>query len=146
MTDPHFLPIVPASDDAMNVNTNASLDRSWSEIAACALCHSSGPFKELYWSRDWHYGNMGEYRIVECPRCTLAFMDPMPGPALLASFYHSNYVPYQDPQAVPSGLKAFLIKFTMPGIGRTGDPQFGSCGHLLDVGCGSGNYLLRART
>lgn len=129
----------------MTIDANAGADRSWCEVGVCALCLASGAFRELYWSRDWHYGNGGEFRIVECPRCTLAFMDPMPSPALLASFYPSDYVPYQSPLAVPSGLKAVVIKVTMPGVGTTGDPDFDYSGYLLDVGCGSGNYLLRAR-
>lgn len=119
---------------------------SWLEVGSCALCQSRGPFKELFRARDWHYGNRGVFRIVECPGCTLAFLDPMPSPALLAGFYPSDYVPYQNPQAVPSGVKALVIKLTMPGVGTTGDPTFETCGQLLDVGCGSGNFLLRARS
>ena len=117
----------------------------WNAVNACALCQSTGPFRELYRARDWHYGNAGEFRIVECAQCTLAFMDPVPDVTALSGLYPSDYVPHQNSLSGPSGIKAMMIRLTMPGIGTTHDPAFDKPGQLLDVGCGSGGYLLRAR-
>ncbi len=122
-----------------------SQDDGWFQVESCALCQSEGPFRKIYQARDWHYGNPGEFRIVECKKCTLAFMDPMPDVTVLPGLYPSEYVPYQNPLSGPTGIKALMIKLTMPGIGIPHEPSFGRPGRLLDVGCGSGGYLLRAR-
>lgn len=97
----------------------------------CPLCGGSAP-KPLV--QTWK-----EFRIFDCPSCGVAFSDPFrnPGPEYYSQF--EDLYPHQaqestDPTTFEydEGL-AFLKRSLTPGAA------------LLDVGCGGGGFLNRAR-
>ena len=98
---------------------------------ACPLCGDTGPKSLL---QTWR-----EYQIFDCPSCAIAFSDPFknPGPEYYAKF--EDLYPHQaqettDPTTFEydEGL-AFLKRSLPPGAS------------LLDIGCGGGGFLNRAR-
>lgn len=73
----------------------------------CYACDSSDiklwldGFEHLY--REDGRERAWPYRLVECRRCGLGFIDPMPDEALVKTFYQSNYACYsQDPTYDPA--------------------------------------------
>jgi SAM-dependent methyltransferase len=75
----------------------------------------------------------GKYRLFECPACRLQYWSPRQMPD--ASWYEQMYGG-RDRAILPlePGHKYFL-----------GDPLAPGNGTLLDIGCGTGNFLVAAR-
>ena len=64
-------------------------------LRTCPLCDAAD-FKELYVTRDRHYGISGTYRVVRCVRCFLVMLNPMYSDRELAALYPRDYYAYQD--------------------------------------------------
>jgi len=107
----------------------------------CPLCQ--GPSrKHLEDTNDLHYGIAGHWTYHRCDVCAVVFLNPAPTAEFLANAYDDSYYSYQDyapPKALHTWIKR-LIGFN-PGI--TGDPSFDHPGRILDIGCGSGQFLYR---
>jgi len=112
-------------------------------LQCCPGCESATQ-RELCVSRDYHYGIRGEYRVVQCEKCELVFLNPMYEDSELAPLYPQDYYAYQDRFQEPSRTKQFLKKLLGYQVG-TKDPSFDRPGRVLDVGCGSGWSLARMR-
>lgn len=111
-------------------------------ISRCPLCGGE-EFRFVLRARDFHYGNPGEFTLVECARCTLAFLDPMYDDAELAAFYPQNYYAYADRFSVKHySLHRRFLRWLL-GIREfeTKDPHFDKPGRMLDIGCGSGWFI-----
>lgn len=108
----------------------------------CIVCDDER-HRDLYLTRDRHYGIPGEYRLIKCTTCSLVSLDPMLSDAELSKLYPNDYYAYQtrfEPNRLTQTLKRLL------GVNnRTKDPNFSSPGTMLDVGCGSGWFLSRMR-
>lgn len=100
------------------------------ETIGCPLCGGGGP--KLF-VRDW-----GKYRLYDCAECGVGFCLPFknPGPEFYAQF--EDLYPHQAQKSTDAMSEEYdecLNSF--PGDVR---PQ-----RLLDVGCGGGGFLYRAR-
>src|SRR5262245_23956294 len=119
-----------------------------SHFVSCPLCggRDIGP---LFKSRDFHYGNPGEFTLAHCARCNLAFLDPMYDDAELAVFYAKTYYSFRDRFQSPSPSRPVRERITkmlgVRGIHTSRDPEFDRPGRMLDVGCGSGWFLSKMR-
>lgn len=114
----------------------------FTKIVECVLCKSSA-LKELYITRDRHYGIEGEFKIDQCTNCGLVFLNPMPSEQYLNSLYPETYYSYQDfYDKEMSFLKRMYHNFI---TAKTFDPDFKKAGNFLDIGCGSGKYLYKMR-
>lgn len=117
-------------------------------LRECPLCGSS-EYAPLLRARDYHYGNPGEYELVQCTKCTLGFLDPMFTEAELSRFYPEGYYAFADRFENPNGLAALKAKlWNLLGLREghpTKDPEFERPGRLLDIGCGSGWFLSKMR-
>jgi SAM-dependent methyltransferase len=109
----------------------------------CPGCESTTQ-RELYVTRDRHYGIQGDYRVVQCETCELVFLNPMYEDSELARLYPEDYYAYQDCFRTPGRAANFLKKLLRYEVG-TRDPSFDHPGKVLDVGCGSGWFLARMR-
>jgi SAM-dependent methyltransferase len=77
------------------------------------------------------------YRYLRCSQCRSAFVDPMPDePTRRAMYawdrYHAHHYTDADPTRHDTGM-ALLRRYVPAG------------GSVLDFGCGSGDFLIRAR-
>ncbi|MBU1076080.1 MAG: class I SAM-dependent methyltransferase [Spirochaetes bacterium] len=109
------------------------------KIKECFLCNHTR-YQSLYRIRDRHYSVKGTYSLVKCTNCSLVFLNPMPDEKELGRLYpQGSYYSYQDflnkKKSFKYKLEHFFIRFD------TKDPEFFSKGRLLDIGCGSGEYL-----
>jgi SAM-dependent methyltransferase len=84
-------------------------------------------------------GEKGAYRLFDCPTCGAGFCDPFknPGP----EFYEHDRVMY--PAQVSTATDPMTLEYdeALAVLGRDLKPG----ARLLDVGCGSGGFLHRAR-
>jgi SAM-dependent methyltransferase len=91
--------------------------------------------------RDINVFGPGEFRLVRCDGCGLAYLDPRPGPADIGAYYPTRY--WAPPTAegtahyVDAGMRRALTLLAREYPG----------GRVLDVGCGVGNMpaLMRER-
>jgi 2-polyprenyl-3-methyl-5-hydroxy-6-metoxy-1,4-benzoquinol methylase len=162
------------------------------EVEECFLCGARGTMLHPA-LRDHVFGAPGEWRMVECRHCELAWLDPRPTPADIGKAY-ATYYTHGSQQAgtvfrtvLPSakslermrqrvetwfrdaaeGIRARRLGHAAPRISPgvallsrladwvpvirdtallsvAGLPP-GAGRRLLDVGCGSGDFLLRMR-
>src|SRR5229473_1293471 len=118
-----------ASQRAMGAGIGAALERGGlSEAAAAPVCPACGEMP-----RDAPLEQYGEYKLFGCGACGLQFWEPREMPD--ARWYEQMYGG-RDEKLLPlePGHKYFLADPLAPGGGR-----------LLDIGCGTGNFLAAAR-
>jgi SAM-dependent methyltransferase len=111
-------------------------------MTSCPLC-SSCEFEELFEARDPHYGISGTHQIMRCAGCSLTFVSPMYSDEESAQLYPDDYYAYQDSPALPPWKK--IGKRILGYRLSSKDPKFEIPGRLLDIGCGSGEFLTLMR-
>jgi SAM-dependent methyltransferase len=116
------------------------------QVHDCPLCGGKN-FGPLLKARDFHYGNPGEFAVVQCAKCSLAVLDPMLDESEVARFYPQNYYAFVDRFSAnrPSRLRNVMRSIVGTREHETKDPKFELPGKLLDVGCGSGWFLSKMR-
>lgn len=126
----------------------------------CYLCRSNGSllYSQL---RDDLFGTPGDWNLKHCTNseCGLAWLDPMPKPSELSKAYQDYYTHSSRQSGAISSknpflalakesfgyLKRFLV--LIPGTNRqrllSNNLYLQGCrpGRLLDIGCGSGQFL-----
>jgi SAM-dependent methyltransferase len=120
----------------------------WNHLESCPLCGYQ-TFNTRFLAIDRHYGNRGQFPIVECCNCGLNFLNPAPTMAYLSHAYPTDYYAYQP--LGPSKpvwrlkLKQTIRRLLLYNSHRTGEPKFKEPGTMLDIGCGSGTFLAEMR-
>jgi len=105
--------------------------------------------------RDWLFGTTDEtFSLHTCVDCRCLFLDPMPGPEKIASFYPPNYWWDGSGSGILRTLEAAYrrivlldhVSFIARAAGRPSPPS-GVSPRILDVGCGPATVLalLKAR-
>src|SRR6266478_6644744 len=117
-----------ASRSAMSARTVAASKRGGFSEAAARVCPACSET-----SRDAAIEQYGKYRLFGCGACGLYFWEPREMPD--ARWYEQMYGG-RDEKLLPlePGHKYFLT-----------DPLAPRGGALLDIGCGTGNFLAAAR-
>jgi SAM-dependent methyltransferase len=122
----------PAATDA-NVTEAAGGGRP--TLAACPLC--DGPRLRYAFS-------VAGYRLVRCTDCRLLMLNPQPSPVELAGIYHPHYFLGAE---TPEGrehlrrLKGATARRYLRQLARY---RGSTGGRLLEVGCGTGEFLAEA--
>jgi SAM-dependent methyltransferase len=116
----------------------------WNQLETCPLCGQRN-FRAVFLATDRHYGNHGQFPIVECRNCGLNFLNPSPTMTYLSQAYPTDYYAYQPLGPSKSlwrlRLKKSLRRILFYNSHRTGEPKFKKPGTMLDIGCGSGTFL-----
>lgn len=101
--------------------------------------------------QDTMFGQPGKYRLVECARCTMHYLNPRPSFAALARHYPSEYLCYTNFEQehwllrwafarLQQGQARRRLRQIEAAIGRLAPNT-----HVLDVGCGRGELLARLK-
>ena len=105
------------------------------EHVVCALCGQDGA-PPILQGRDIRRGVPGEFRVVRCKNCGLAYIDPRPTRETIGRYYPPDYSYHRPgPPSLPESIYYRLF--------RSAPVPPGS--RLLDVGCGGGGYLFFLR-
>src|SRR5262249_16470212 len=121
--------------DTMTVDAVTKQGKS-DGIASCLLCGG----------RKIHYDfSIGKFRVEECASCGLMRLNPQPTDVMLADLYGAGDFPFRDSdegQLHASDLKSHTADHYLDLLeSYMGAPP---AGHLLEVGCGTGDFLVRA--
>lgn len=141
------------------------------EEVHCLFCGPTCAKERLLSAPDLLNGKPGIFHLSRCKTCHLVFQDPRPVAEDMGEFYTSEASFYQAPvtsKARKQGLKEKLAEITLanhldyPGpkhfllktltwplyrikVADQTIPHFKEGGKLLEIGCGSGNRLVRHR-
>jgi SAM-dependent methyltransferase len=114
------------------------------EILKKCNCCNSTDIVEAFNVPDRHYGIKGLFKIFICKACGLYFLNPMPNDLELSEYYPKSYYSYQNFFVQNNRFKEFLKKIFFFNI-KTQDPIFEQPGKMLDIGCGSGQFIYKMR-
>lgn len=112
------------------------------EIVPCRVCGSTEHTIAVSGVRDWEYGVEGEWAYRRCSNCGVLQLDPFPTVEDLVKAYDVDYHGYRT--TAEKGRLYKLLFDVKDGLFKKKIAQVVPRGAaLLDVGCGSGEYLRR---
>ncbi|MFQ5734326.1 MAG: class I SAM-dependent methyltransferase, partial [Planctomycetaceae bacterium] len=162
----------PRLSDSPRPNAAAEADLC-QELVSCLLC-GGDDYRTVLIAADPVTGLGGNFRVVECRECGLAFTNPRPTVASIGQFYPVDYAPHAERghrsslrDRIARRLERAVLRtsFGYPPAARPGT-RIASClgrlmirgsrqrqtwfpfrppGRLLDFGCGAGGFLREMR-
>ena len=117
----------------------------------CPLCKSDDSAPVVCTDFNLTGGTAKSYRVVQCLRCDMRYLDPLPRADELAAYYREDYPAYalgrENPNSCSVEQASIHRRFARIAehrlsIVRRETSGLASCGPLLDVGCGNGAFLL----
>jgi SAM-dependent methyltransferase len=113
--------------------------------SCCPICNSKNIIT-IYSTHDRHYGIQGTFDIVQCKDCAIRFLNPMPSEEELTSLYPEDifyaYTDFTQTLEEKYDFKRIIKRILFLEL-RTHDPKFSRSGRILDIGCGSGEFLYK---
>lgn len=118
----------------------------------CALCGSNQTLN-LFVSKDFIYGLPGKFRLVRCENCGLVYINPQPAREEIDLFYPPEYAAHQNGKDLKEKnlnwkrkMKKYLGLRQEPFFKiKSAPPRHPQGGKILDIGCGSGQFLNRLK-
>lgn len=109
---------------------------------ACRVCGGTEGSAAVTGVRDWEYGVDGEWSYLRCARCGILQLDPFPTVDDLIEAYDVDYHGYRT--SAEKGRLYKLLFEIKDGLFKRRIAELVPRGAaLLDIGCGSGEYLRR---
>jgi SAM-dependent methyltransferase len=101
-----------------------------------------------FWAVDRLHGLGDRFRYVRCPGCGLLFMNPQVAPESLAAFYPADYAAYgpiDDGSPGATSFAALRRWIENARLDRHVESRLTRASRVLDLGCGSGDFLAKVR-
>ncbi len=114
------------------------------EEVACNLCGQDDYVVHLI-RRDLNLFLPGEFQLVRCNHCGLVYLNPRPVPEQLADLYAGEYDQYNLALREEKPLRRLDRGYGLRKRCRA-ILRHKRSGHLLDVGCATGDFLETMRT
>jgi len=132
-------------DTSAPVDADAESD-ALERLIQCPMCRSQLLDLQLT-ARDTLHGLAGEWGVVRCRDCGLMHTSPRPTRRTMASYYPEEYKPHSENfvKATSGGARGIVKRL----LSRVLDPREVvlprplSPGTALEVGCGSGRFLVQ---
>jgi SAM-dependent methyltransferase len=115
------------------------------EDVNCLLC-GHAERRVRFRGKDRLHHVPGEFTLVECARCGFLYLSPRPDSTEIQRYYPDDYLPFRSAiHEERSPIRRFDRLF---GLHKRCQVirQFKSEGYLLDVGCGTGDFLAVMRS
>lgn len=117
------------------------------ETVVCPVCHATESTEYL------RVDDRGEaacgFRLVKCARCGLVYLNPRPSEEDSPSYYsEASYLPFvsaKSPATAVERLYHRLRKWNCAWKRKQIEKMYSSKGTLLDIGCGTGEFLEEMR-
>lgn len=114
------------------------------EQCACPLCGQDR--SEFYRAgRDRAHGAPGQFQLVRCRDCRLVYLNPRPTEDEIGDLYPADYGPHQIARGRLGPLQRMDVGYGMSKRAMFVERHLSSQGHALDVGCGTGEFLIELR-
>lgn len=107
------------------------------EWVKCDLC-GLDEAESLLTGKDRLLGGEEEFGVVRCRNCGLIYTNPRPTQEEISRYYPSQYSAFAFSQG---GLVALLRRTLLEREARSMRNLIGEGGRVLEVGCGTGEYL-----
>lgn len=117
-----------------------SKDVTGLEDVNCLLC-GNGARRIRFQGTDRAHHLPGTFTLVECTRCGFLYLSPRPDSAEIQAYYPSDYQPFHP--ALHEERSVIRRLDRRHGLRRRCEliQRFKPTGHLLDVGCATGDFL-----
>lgn len=110
------------------------------EEVACLLC-GARVYRVRYWGHDRLHQVPGKFQLVECRSCGFWYLSPRPDKDEIGRYYPAEYLPFRPSlHEEKSLLRRQERRYGLHRrckVVRQHVPE----GHLLDIGCGTGDFL-----
>lgn len=112
------------------------------ETVPCPACGASADRDFLRAPGDGGH----EYRLAQCGRCAMVYLNPRPDESSVGAFYPAEYAPYQPPARRRRGfLRGLRDRLGLRERNLSDHIPLQPSGLLLDYGCGSGWFAAQMR-
>lgn len=115
-------------------------------VTLCPICGNS-KFSPFLKTKDYTL-TREEFSLVECSTCKLVITSPRPKNEDLGTYYQSNdYISHTSKaNSLADTLYLIARKFTLQSKRKLANSLQPSKGNLLDIGCGTGDFLQSCAT
>jgi SAM-dependent methyltransferase len=130
------LPGISVDTRTAEVDPQGQQPVAWTDAVVCPACGGAGPRAPEVRVHDHEYGVERVTVYASCSKCQTRFQKPMPGEALLSSFYPADYHSMAR-RGLLTRMRYGMRLRRLRGLA-------GGDGAILDYGCGDGSFLVYA--